>query len=103
MFYTPIEKVSPTSDKTEKHSEQADNSEPGVAPLPVEEEEADVSTWSEYRLHPKLIDGIRHLKFTTPTEIQKQAIPVALASKDVVAAAETVRGRSYMNPGSIGY
>ena len=49
-----------------------------------------MSAWQEFKLHPKLVDGLQFMKYTVPTDIQKSAIPVALARKDIIAAAETV-------------
>lgn len=45
-------------------------------------------------LHPKLLDSINRLKFTTPTPIQAQAIPVVLEGKDLLAIAQTGTGKT---------
>jgi ATP-dependent RNA helicase RhlE len=43
---------------------------------------------------PKLLEILDGLKFTTPTPIQHQSIPVALAGKDVVGIAQTGTGKT---------
>jgi len=43
---------------------------------------------------PKLLEALDKLKFTTPTPIQKQAIPVANEGKDVVGVAQTGTGKT---------
>lgn len=53
--------------------------------------------WADFALHPLIKRGLAKLGFTDPTEIQKQAIPVALqAGKDVVGVAETVSYREHV-------
>ncbi len=43
---------------------------------------------------PKLLDVLEKLKFTTPTPIQSQSIPVALEGKDVMGIAQTGTGKT---------
>jgi ATP-dependent RNA helicase RhlE len=50
--------------------------------------------FSQLGLHPHLLQGIADLKFTTPTPIQKDAIPPALAGRDVLACAATGSGKT---------
>jgi len=45
-------------------------------------------------LHNDLLRGLRELGFTRPTPIQEQAIPPALAGKDVLASAMTGSGKT---------
>ena len=47
--------------------------------------------WSAFHLHPQLGRALYSKKFTTPTPIQAEALPLALKGKDVVGVAETVR------------
>src|ERR1051325_4407109 len=51
-------------------------------------------TFSNFGLHPDLLRGIRELGFTRPTPIQNDAIPPAMAGKDVLAAAATGSGKT---------
>jgi ATP-dependent RNA helicase RhlE len=46
------------------------------------------------KLHPDLLTGIRELGFTRPTPIQADAIPPALAGRDVLACAMTGSGKT---------
>jgi ATP-dependent RNA helicase RhlE len=46
------------------------------------------------QLHPDLLRGIRELGFARPTPIQTEAIPPALAGKDLLACAMTGSGKT---------
>src|ERR687892_2506499 len=46
------------------------------------------------KLHPSLLKGIHELGFTRPTPIQTDAIPPALAGRDVLACAQTGSGKT---------
>jgi len=50
--------------------------------------------FSKFGLHPDLLRGIKELGFTRPTPIQIDAMPPALAGKDVLAAAATGSGKT---------
>jgi ATP-dependent RNA helicase RhlE len=50
--------------------------------------------FSTFGLHPDLLRGIKELGFTRPTPIQNDAIPPAMAGKDVLAAAATGSGKT---------
>ncbi len=50
--------------------------------------------FSSLKLHPSLLKGIKELGFTRPTPIQVDAIPPALAGKDVLACAMTGSGKT---------
>ena len=50
--------------------------------------------FSSFGLHPDLVRGIKELGFTRPTPIQVDAIPPAMAGKDVLAAAVTGSGKT---------
>jgi ATP-dependent RNA helicase RhlE len=50
--------------------------------------------FSSLELHPRVGKAIADLGFTTPTPIQSQAIPLALAGRDVLACAETGSGKT---------
>ena len=43
---------------------------------------------------PGLLDAIDRLKFTEPTPIQQQSIPIALEGKDIIAIAQTGTGKT---------
>ena len=50
--------------------------------------------FSTFGLHPDLVRGIKELGFTRPTQIQSDAIPPAMAGKDLLAAAATGSGKT---------
>jgi len=50
--------------------------------------------FSTLKLHPSLQKGIKELGFTRPTPIQADAIPPALAGRDVLACAMTGSGKT---------
>src|ERR1051325_2686175 len=50
--------------------------------------------FSIFGLHPDLLRGVKELGFTRPTPIQSDAIPPAMAGRDVLAAAQTGSGKT---------
>ncbi len=51
-------------------------------------------TFSSLDLHPSLLKGLKELGFTRPTPIQTDAIPHALAGRDLLACAATGSGKT---------
>ncbi|KAF9426951.1 ATP-dependent RNA helicase [Podila epigama] len=54
----------------------------------------DISAWKAYNLSPMLENALRKQKFTKPSPIQEQALPLGLAGRDVVGVAETGSGKT---------
>ncbi len=52
------------------------------------------STFEELNLAPEILEAVRELGYTTPTPIQKQAIPLVLAGRDLLAQAQTGTGKT---------
>ncbi|TPW11253.1 MAG: DEAD/DEAH box helicase domain-containing protein, partial [Halothiobacillaceae bacterium] len=50
--------------------------------------------FSDLDLDPTIIKAIEASGFTTPTEVQQQAIPIALTGRDVMASAQTGTGKT---------
>ncbi len=50
--------------------------------------------FSGFGLAPKLLQSLARMQFLTPTPIQAEAIPVALAGKDILASAQTGTGKT---------
>src|SRR3954469_23441886 len=50
--------------------------------------------FSSFGLHPDLLRGVKELGFQRPTPIQTEAMPPALAGKDVLACAMTGSGKT---------
>src|SRR5919109_830208 len=51
-------------------------------------------SFTSFDLHPDLLRGVETIGFTVPTPIQKDAIPPALAGRDVLACAMTGSGKT---------
>src|ERR1700693_4385155 len=45
-------------------------------------------------LHPSLVQAIREMRYTEPTPIQAEAIPVILTGRDLIATAQTGTGKT---------
>ena len=50
--------------------------------------------FTSLKLHPSLLKGLKELGFTRPTPIQTEAIPQALAGRDILASAVTGSGKT---------
>jgi ATP-dependent RNA helicase RhlE len=50
--------------------------------------------FTDFDLHPDLLDGLDALNFKTPTPIQAQAIPLILEGRDVIGTAQTGTGKT---------
>jgi ATP-dependent RNA helicase RhlE len=50
--------------------------------------------FSALKLHPYLLKGVKEMSFARPTPIQAEAIPPALAGRDVLASATTGSGKT---------
>jgi ATP-dependent RNA helicase DDX56/DBP9 len=51
-------------------------------------------TFASFDFDPRLARAVAQLDFTRPTPVQKKAIPVALAGKDILARARTGSGKT---------
>src|SRR5437763_12551390 len=45
-------------------------------------------------LHPLLLQAVREMRYAEPTPVQAQAIPAALAGRDLIATAQTGTGKT---------
>ena len=52
------------------------------------------TTFSEFALIPALTEAVHDMGFTRPTPIQAEAIPVALAGRDLIGCASTGTGKT---------
>lgn len=53
-----------------------------------------VQTFAAFDFDPRLSKAIAQLDFSRPTPVQAQAIPLALAGKDILARARTGSGKT---------
>ncbi|WP_442593039.1 DEAD/DEAH box helicase [Parapusillimonas sp. JC17] len=52
------------------------------------------ATFSEFGLHPSILQAIAETGYTHPTPIQAQAMPIAMDGRDVMGAAQTGTGKT---------
>ncbi|QIR14242.1 DEAD/DEAH box helicase [Shewanella aestuarii] len=50
--------------------------------------------FTDFSLDKRLLDSLKHMGISTPTEIQQQALPIALAGKDLMASSKTGSGKT---------
>lgn len=53
-----------------------------------------MTSFNELGLSEKALDAVRRLGYAEPTPVQQQAIPLALAGRDLIAAAKTGTGKT---------
>lgn len=53
-----------------------------------------MTSFDDLGLSEKALDAVRRLGYTDPTPVQEQAIPLALAGRDLIAAAKTGTGKT---------
>lgn len=63
-------------------------------PVEVSEPVQGIERFEDCSLHPTLLANIRQLSYTKPTPVQKYAIPVGFARKDLMACAQTGSGKT---------
>ncbi|HLC89937.1 MAG TPA: DEAD/DEAH box helicase, partial [Patescibacteria group bacterium] len=52
------------------------------------------TTFDTLGISPKFLEKLKRLSFVTPTPIQHQAIPIAIAGKDIIGIAQTGTGKT---------
>jgi ATP-dependent RNA helicase DDX47/RRP3 len=58
------------------------------------EAESAKSTFESLGLCKELLDAVRKVGYTTPTEIQRQSIPYGIEGRDLICLAETGSGKT---------
>src|SRR5690606_14014528 len=56
--------------------------------------DAPTPTFTDFGLHPQLLQSVADTGYTTPTPIQAQALPPVMAGRDVMGAAQTGTGKT---------
>ncbi|KAF9163473.1 ATP-dependent RNA helicase [Mortierella sp. AD011] len=54
----------------------------------------DISEWHSYQFSPLIENALKKQKFTKPSPIQQQALPLGLSGRDVIGVAETGSGKT---------
>lgn len=52
------------------------------------------NSFDTLNLNPKLVQGLKKLSINIPTEIQAEAIPLAMENKDIIGQSETGTGKT---------
>jgi superfamily II DNA/RNA helicase len=68
--------------------------DPAGSFLSVNSDEASLNTFAAFGLHGDILRALSEQDYTVPTPIQEQAIPVVLAGRDVMGAAQTGTGKT---------
>ncbi|CAO2648153.1 Nn.00g090750.m01.CDS01 [Neocucurbitaria sp. VM-36] len=91
-----VEDEEETSTNGEKRSspEVEDTNEVEPTAPGVDSNAEPKKTFADLGVREELCDACENLKFTTPTPIQTQAIPLALQGRDVIGLAETGSGKT---------
>ncbi|CAG9839661.1 unnamed protein product [Diabrotica balteata] len=79
---------------SDSSSPEIDNESEGVTQEVVEQSEQAQVTWKDLGLVDALCKACEQLKWKEPSNIQKEAIPVALQGKDIIGLAETGSGKT---------
>lgn len=88
-------------EEDQEEDESATNGNNAVRSLSPEEREFSKAaadepkkTFADLGVREELCDACENLKFTTPTPIQREAVPLALEGRDVIGLAETGSGKT---------
>lgn len=60
----------------------------------MEPDKTETLTFESFNLDPLVMDSLREMGYTAPTPVQNQAIPLIMASNDLIALAETGSGKT---------
>ena len=80
---------SDSSDDDDENENDSNNDECNNEAIITQEEEPEITTFSELGVQGVLLEAITAIGWAKPTVIQQQAIPEALAGRDVIGLAET--------------
>ncbi|KAI9248869.1 P-loop containing nucleoside triphosphate hydrolase protein [Phascolomyces articulosus] len=58
------------------------------------DQSVDVTAWKSFKLVKPIVNALKYNKFSEPTPIQRETLPLALAGRNVIGAAETGSGKT---------
>ncbi|KAF0464168.1 P-loop containing nucleoside triphosphate hydrolase protein [Gigaspora margarita] len=76
------------------HSEVSEQDEDEDSNLQIGNEDIDSSAWKEFNLSSTIMNGLKALKFESPTPIQEKTLHAGLNGRDVIGKAETGSGKT---------
>jgi ATP-dependent RNA helicase DDX24/MAK5 len=78
-------------EEKEEPATSAKKTRPIVADI---DQSVDISAWDELDLSEPVKNALKYNKFTTPTPIQKNSLPLAMKGRDIIGSAETGSGKT---------
>ncbi|KAK7180281.1 ribosomal RNA processing protein [Paraphaeosphaeria sporulosa] len=91
----PRKEPEPAPESSEDDAEDAEQVvEAEEESAPVDQGESSKRTFADLGVREELCEACANLKFTNPTPIQEQSIPLALEGRDVIGLAETGSGKT---------
>lgn len=82
---------SPASKRRASDASQTESASPSPKPAKAT---PPAPSFANFELEPRLLRGIRDQKWSTPTAVQSQAIPLALQGRDILARSGTGTGKT---------
>lgn len=92
--------ISEQSDASDDHEDEAVASPQPAKPIAASKKSKKAATkpivasFADYDLEPRLLRGIRDLRWSSPTSVQAQCIPLALQGRDLLARSSTGTGKT---------
>lgn len=87
----PEAEISPASKRRASDASQNESASP---PKPATAVATTTASFADLELEARLLRGIRDLKWSSPTAVQAQAIPLALQGRDILARSGTGTGKT---------
>lgn len=81
-------------EEQEKEEEAAVSNKKSRPTLADVDQTVDISAWDGLNLAEPVLNALKYNKFTTPTPIQKNSLPLALEGRDIIGSAETGSGKT---------
>ncbi|KAI8139452.1 P-loop containing nucleoside triphosphate hydrolase protein [Fennellomyces sp. T-0311] len=90
-----MEQIEASLDEKDEPKEKPKKDKKGARPSVEDiDQSVDVSAWKSLKLVKPIMNALKLNKFTAPTPIQRETLPLALAGRNVIGAAETGSGKT---------